>query len=93
MSESPEAYTGYQTLDEANVYHHLRHSFGTDIFYDLCVAAKKNYESITTESRVYIETARRLGHKVGGKHANQTTKIYIHACGERAALLRELVNA
>ncbi|NIY89732.1 site-specific integrase [Vibrio campbellii] len=93
MSENPEAYSGFQTLDEANVYHHLRHSFGTDIFHDLCVAAKKNYESITTESRVYIETARRLGHKVDGKHGNQTTKIYIHACGEREALLREVVNA
>ncbi|MDF9389348.1 site-specific integrase [Vibrio sp. 1151_11] len=93
MNENPEAYSGYQTLDEANVYHHLRHSFGTDIFYDLCVAAKKNYESITTESRVYIETARRLGHKVDGKYANQTTKVYIHACGEREALLREAVDA
>ncbi|HHX8367171.1 TPA: site-specific integrase [Vibrio alginolyticus] len=92
MSENPEAYSGYQTLDEGNVYHHLRHSFGTDIFHDLCVTAKKNYESITTESRVYIETARCLGHKVDGKHANQTTKIYIHACGEREALLMEVVN-
>ncbi|MGR5141720.1 site-specific integrase [Photobacterium sp. DNB23_23_1] len=93
MNDNPEAYSGYQTLDEANVYHHLRHSFGTDIFYDLCVVAKKSFESITTESRVYIETARRLGHKVGGKHGNQTTKIYIHGCRERAALLRELVDA
>ncbi|MEF1215123.1 site-specific integrase, partial [Vibrio alginolyticus] len=89
----PQAYSGYQTLDKANVYHHLRHSFGTDIFHDLCFAANKNYESITTESRVYIETARRLGHKVGGRYANQTTKIYIHACGERSALLRAVVNA
>lgn len=90
-SENPEAYSAYQTLDEANVYHHLRHSFGTDIFHDLCVVAKKNHESITTESRVYIETARRLGHKVSGRNANQTTKIYIHACGQRAALLSEIV--
>ncbi|CAK2470136.1 Integrase [Vibrio crassostreae] len=93
MSDNPQAYSGYQTLDKANVYHHLRHSFGTDIFHDLCFAANKNYESITTESRVYIETARRLGHKVGGRYANQTTKIYIHACGERSALLRAVVNA
>ncbi|MGR5529671.1 site-specific integrase [Vibrio alfacsensis] len=93
MSENPEAYTGQQSLDEANVYHHLRHSFGTDIFHDLCIAAKKKHESITTESRVYIETARRLGHKVDGKYANQTTKIYIHACGEREGLLREVVDA
>lgn len=93
MSENPQAYSGHQTLDEANVYHHLRHSFGTDIFYEQCVAAKKNYESITTESRVYLETARRLGHKTDGKYANQTTKTYIHACGQRAALLNEVINA
>ncbi|MGO2320614.1 MAG: site-specific integrase [Vibrio toranzoniae] len=93
MSKNPEAYSGFQTLDEANVYHHLRHSFGTDIFHDLCTVAGKNYESITTESRVYIETARRLGHKVDGKYSNQTTKIYIHACGQREVLLREVIDA
>lgn len=93
MRENPKAYSGYQTLDKANVYHHLRHSFGTDIFHDLCVKAKKNYESITTESRVYIETARRLGHKVNGKYANETTKRYIHACEDRELLLREVINA
>ncbi|WP_394240453.1 site-specific integrase [Vibrio astriarenae] len=92
MSENKLAYSGYQTLDRANVYHHLRHSFGTDIFHEQCVKAKKNYESITTESRVFIETARRLGHKVDGKNAGQTTKIYIHACGQREALLRDVAN-
>ncbi|EJB8531323.1 site-specific integrase [Vibrio parahaemolyticus] len=90
MKNNPKAYSGYQSLDDANTYHHLRHSFGTDIFYELCIAAKKNYESITTESRVYLETARRMGHKADGKHGNQTTKIYIHACGQREALVREV---
>lgn len=86
------AYGGVQDLAEALSYHHLRHSFGTDIFYDLCSRAGKNFESITTESRVYIETARRLGHKVDSKFSNQTTKVYIHACGHREALLKEVVN-
>ncbi len=92
IQNNPTAYEGYQHLDEALSYHHLRHSFGTDIFHGLCVEAKKNFESITTESRVYIETARRLGHKVDSKYANQTTKVYIHACGQRRALLKETVN-
>ncbi|MFA0053969.1 site-specific integrase [Vibrio echinoideorum] len=91
IQENPEAYLGYQELDKALSYHHLRHSFGTDIFYEGCQQAKKSYESITTESAVYIETARRLGHKVDSKYSNQTTKMYIHACGQREQLLREVV--
>ncbi|TVU74157.1 site-specific integrase [Vibrio tasmaniensis] len=91
IQENPEAYSGYQELDKALSYHHLRHSFGTDIFYEGCQQAKKSYESITTESAVYIETARRLGHKVDSKYSNQTTKMYIHACGQREQLLREVV--
>ncbi|CAH1535342.1 conserved hypothetical protein [Vibrio rotiferianus] len=92
MLENPEAYSGYQELNKALSYHHLRHSFGTDIFYEGCQKAKKNYESITTESAVYIETARRLGHKVDSKYSNQTTKVYIHACGQREQLLKEVVH-
>ena len=92
ICNSPDAFLGYQSIDEASVYHHLRHSFGTDVFYNLCENAKKNYETITTESRVYIETARRLGHRVNGRHANQTTKNYIHACAEREAFLRAVID-
>ncbi|TNZ67270.1 hypothetical protein CGK42_22100, partial [Vibrio parahaemolyticus] len=92
MQENPEAYSGYQELGKALSYHHLRHSFGTDIFYEGCQKARKSYESITTESAVYIETARRLGHKVDSKYSNQTTKVYIHACGQREKLLREVVH-
>ncbi len=92
MQENPEAYSGYQELNKALSYHNLRHSFGTDIFYDGCQKTKKSYESITTESAVYIETARRLGHKVDSKYSNQTTKVYIHACGQRELLLKEVVH-
>ncbi|MEZ8225303.1 site-specific integrase [Vibrio splendidus] len=92
MLNNPEAYSHCQALEDGLVYHNLRHSFGTDIFFEECQKAKKNYESITTESRVYIETARRLGHKVDGRYSNQTTKIYIHACGHRERLLKEVVN-
>ncbi|WP_404764703.1 site-specific integrase [Vibrio alginolyticus] len=91
MKNNPDSYVGYQVLEEGHVYHHLRHSFGTDIFYDECRKRGKNIESITTESSVYIETARRLGHKVDGVYDNQTTKTYIHSCGHRERLMEEVV--
>ncbi|WP_318521966.1 site-specific integrase [Photobacterium leiognathi] len=92
IHDNPKVYSGYQEIDVAHTYHHLRHSFGTDVFYEGCIQAGKNAESITTESRVYIETARRMGHTVTGRNANQTTKGYIHAVGQREALLKEVVN-
>ncbi|EAR56573.1 hypothetical protein SKA34_01662 [Photobacterium sp. SKA34] len=92
IQDYPEVYSGYQEIDVAHTYHHFRHSFGTDVFYEGCIQAGKNAESITTESRVYIETARRMGHTVTGKNANQTTKGYIHAVGQRESLLKEVAN-
>jgi len=92
MDENPELYSGCQTLERGAVYHHLRHSFGTDVFYEECRKNGKNYESITTESAAYIETARRMGHKVDGRNSNQTTKVYIHSCGYKDRLLKMVVN-
>lgn len=92
MQENPEIYSGYQTLEEGHVYHHLRHSFGTDVFYGECKRNGKKVDSITTESAVFIETARRLGHKVDSRFSVQTTKTYIHSCGHRERLLKETIN-
>ncbi|EGQ7896687.1 site-specific integrase [Vibrio parahaemolyticus] len=92
MQDSPDYYSHYQPVQEGSSYHHLRHSFGTDIFNEECQKRGKNYESITTESAVYIETARRMGHKVDGKRTPQVTKSYIHSCGHREQLLREAVH-
>ena len=92
MQENPEMYFSYQTLEEGHVYHNLRHSFGTDIFYEECRRNGKEIDSITTESAVYIETARRLGHKVDGRFSAQVTKTYIHACGHRERLLKETIH-
>jgi integrase len=92
IQESSEMYIGYQSLEHGYVYHHLRHSFGTDVFYEECRRNGKEIDSITTESAAYIETARRLGHKVDSRFGGQTTKIYIHACGHRERLLQETLN-
>ncbi|MDO6444188.1 site-specific integrase [Colwellia sp. 1_MG-2023] len=88
----PEFYVNVQEITSGSKYHHLRHSFGTDFFYESCEGANKKYETITTTSSVYIETARRLGHKVDSRHAGEVTKRYIHSCGLRERLLREVVN-
>jgi integrase len=92
MKENPGIYSSFQTLEEGHVYHHLRHSFGTDIFYEECRKNGKEVDSITTESAVYIETARRLGHKVDSRYAAETTKKYIHSCGHRERLLKETID-
>jgi integrase len=92
VNEGHPLYTHMQELKEGNVYHHLRHSFGTDIFYNLCEGQNKNCETITTTSGVYLETARRLGHQVEGPHSGETTKRYIHSCGYRERMLKDAVN-
>jgi integrase len=92
MQGNPEMYLCHQTFEEGHVYHHLRHSFGTDVFYEECRRNGKEIDSITTESAVYIETARRLGHKVDSRFSAQTAKTYIHACGQRERLLKETIN-
>lgn len=95
ISKVEQGLSSYSTLQEitiSNKYHHLRHSFGTDIFYNLCEGNNKDYETITTTSSVFLETARRLGHKVDSKHAGAVTKGYIHSCGMRERLLREVAK-
>lgn len=92
MCKTPSLYRHHQQISESHVYHHLRHSYGTDFFYNLCEGQNKNYETITTTSSVYLMTAKRLGHKVDAKGANTVTATYIHSCGHREQLLREVVN-
>ncbi|MGL1274484.1 hypothetical protein ACSTJ6_02680 [Vibrio parahaemolyticus] len=92
IDNHPERFTSYQEIQKVTVYHHLRHSFGTDLFYNLCRNENKRYESITTSSSIYLTTAVRLGHRVDGRQANNVTKEYIHSCGIREQLLKDSVN-
>lgn len=92
VNSNPSLYSHMQEITTENVYHHLRHSFGTDFFYDLCQGQNKDYESITTTSAIYLTTAKRLGHKVDSRNANTVTKDYIHSCGQREGLLKETVK-
>ena len=43
IQNNPDIYSSYQNIEFTNVYHHLRHSFGTDIFYNLCEGANKHF--------------------------------------------------
>jgi integrase len=74
-------------LSSDNTYHHLRHSFGTDLFYDLC---DKNYQGLSHESSVMIDVATRLGHKFSSnkKHGGlqSVTRGYIRSCMEKEHL-------
>ncbi|USD58778.1 site-specific integrase [Vibrio sp. SCSIO 43140] len=92
IKENEEIYGNFQNITLDSVYHHLRHSFGTDVFYGECEARGKDYESISTESVVFLETARRMGHKVDGRYVNQVTKTYIHSCGHRDRLMCESMS-
>lgn len=89
---TPSLYKGIQEIQPCHTYHVLRHSFGTDLFYNMAQGENKSFESITTESSIYIETARRMGHKVDYTNSNVVTKRYIHACGYREVLERGIVD-
>jgi len=88
----PSLYKSTQEIQPCHTYHVLRHSFGTDLFYNMCQGENKSFESITTESSIYIETARRMGHKVDHAHSSDVTKRYIHACGYRQTLEKGIVD-
>ena len=92
IDDHPSIYSHYQNVEVDASYHFLRHSFGTDIFFNLCEGQNKSVESITTASSVYIETARRMGHKVDAKGASDVTKTYIHSCGHRERLLKDAIS-
>ncbi|MFN6970346.1 MAG: hypothetical protein ACK4NN_05735 [Rheinheimera sp.] len=67
-------------LDEKHSYHILRHSFGTDHFYD---AAQKNgmrVDDVTPTSQPYLLVAALLGHSSSGRGAPAATKEYIRSC-------------
>lgn len=73
-------------LDKKHSYHILRHSFGTDTFYDAADEYGMNIDDVTHTSMPYILTARLLGHEVGGRIARETTATYIRSCSIRMGL-------
>jgi len=69
-----------EILEIGNTYHNLRHSFGTDQFFEACERMQVNFEQVTDTHPAYLHVARLLGHSIGDKYAPKTTATYIHSC-------------
>lgn len=67
-------------LQLEHTYHILRHSFGTDTFYDAVQENGMKIDDVTHMSQPYFVTARLLGHATTGKEPPKTTRGYIRSC-------------
>ena len=70
----------WQMLEKEHTYHALRHSYGTDKFYELSEEAGLLVDNVSPTSQVYLSVAALLGHTVTGKNAASATKTYIRSC-------------
>lgn len=77
---------GIQIVEGEQSYHLLRHSFGTDIFHDLCIESGTPVDNVTTYSAIMLEVAKLLGHSLEGKDGPKTTKRYIRLAHEKMSL-------
>jgi integrase len=69
-----------QMLEKDHVGHTLRHSFGTDKFYEFAQEKNIRIDDVTTTSTVYLAVASLMGHTINERSAPQTTKRYIRSC-------------
>ncbi len=73
------------SIHEHNSYHHCRHTFGTNVFYELL--GDQGVDTITAGSAAIITVAKLMGHKMEDPRArNQVTQLYIRAVREMQAL-------
>ena len=76
-----------QMLEYDHTGHILRHSFGTDKFYDACKKNQVKIDSVTPTSAVYLLVAKLMGHNAKDGKAPETTKTYIRSCHIKEAFL------
>lgn len=69
-----------QKLEIDHTHHVLRHSFGTDKFWEFCEERGMRVDDVTSTSQPYLAVAALMGHSVKGRSAPQTTKDYIRTC-------------
>lgn len=69
-----------QMLEDDHTGHVLRHSFGTDKFYDYCKENRVKIDNVTPTSAVYLLVAKLMGHNAKDGKAPETTKTYIRSC-------------
>ncbi len=73
-----------QMLEADHTHHVLRHSFGTDKFYEYATANGMAVDDVTPTSQVYLTVARLMGHSSNKQSAPQTTRTYIRSCHIKA---------
>ena len=76
----------WQMLEKDHTYHVLRHSFGTDKFYEFSEEAGLLVDDVSPTSQVYLSVAALLGHTITGKSAASATKTYIRSCNIKKSL-------
>jgi len=78
------------SLQLEQTYHILRHSFGTDTFYDAAQENGMKIDDVTYMSQPYLVTARLLGHVATGNKAPKTTRAYIRSCHVKIKLINKI---
>lgn len=81
-----------QSLEMDHSYHTLRHSFGTDKFYEAANRDINIVNAVTTTHPIYLYISELLGHSCNSKFgaASQTTRNYIHSCGYKERFTKRL---
>lgn len=79
-----------QELDQNHTYHVLRHSFGTDKFYDLADDRGIRFDDVVPTSQVYLAVAALMGHSAADGSAPKTTSQYIRSCQIKTKYMQDL---
>ena len=76
-------------IHKDHVFHIMRHSFGTDKFYEFAKDVGCAIDAITASSSVMIQVAELLGHSLGGKDKGlKVTRGYIRSTREKMTMER-----
>ncbi|WP_350544862.1 tyrosine-type recombinase/integrase [Pseudoalteromonas sp. 5-MNA-CIBAN-0065] len=74
-------------IHKDHVFHVMRHSFGTDKFYEYAKNIGNEIDAITANSAVMIQIAELLGHSLAGKDKGLTvTRRYIRSAREKMSM-------
>ena len=74
-------------IHEDHVFHIMRHSFGTDKFYQIANDVGCAIDAITASSTVMIQIAELLGHSLEGKDKGfKVTRSYIRSTREKMTM-------
>ena len=74
-------------IHKDHVFHVMRHSFGTDKFYDYVKDTGNEIDAITANSAVMIQVAELLGHSLSGKDKGlNTTRKYIRSAQQKMTM-------